>query len=450
MLRAGWRLDTHGVRLHKTTRPFQPATKTNPQPKQPATKATRDHTNPQPQTDAPPTPKICFVPGVTLHLDFPFPGYPDNLGHWTEVLLPTFSVFSSPEWAGALARPGGGGGGGGSGQAAAAAGAAAGQGGAFVARVLLANLKSHLLDYFRETLAVALAPVLPPPAAADQHPSAAGPNIPAASSSSQNSLPPVVEASSLESYSKLRWILFERVAVVQDRYPLLQAPEREPWLEATRGLDGPLYSSVYKTGFPSPEAARRFREAAYARVGWPLSWRPRRRGSSSRGSSSSGGGGSACDDTADSGGAGGVCEAQAGGTDGQAAAVAAAAAAAAAERDLAAQEAEVLAVPRMVTVMLDPDSYPPITNHRELVEKLEEVAGPMGFQVGTLCNGNFKHTEPTPTKAIPNPRPQPNPTESNRPPERSARPLSPWSPRSSPTWRRWRARACWWRATGRC
>jgi hypothetical protein len=43
--------------------------------------------------------QVCYVPGVTLYLDFPFPAFPDNLGHWAELLLPMHSVFSSPSWA---------------------------------------------------------------------------------------------------------------------------------------------------------------------------------------------------------------------------------------------------------------------------------------------------------------------------------------------------------------
>lgn len=31
-----------------------------------------------------------FLPGTTLLVDFPFPAFPDNLGHWLEIMTPTF------------------------------------------------------------------------------------------------------------------------------------------------------------------------------------------------------------------------------------------------------------------------------------------------------------------------------------------------------------------------
>lgn len=34
--------------------------------------------------------RLCYRPGVTLLVDFPFPAAPDNLGHLAETLLPTF------------------------------------------------------------------------------------------------------------------------------------------------------------------------------------------------------------------------------------------------------------------------------------------------------------------------------------------------------------------------
>lgn len=46
----------------------------------------------------PPIPQACFVPGNTLHVDFPFPAFPDNLGHWAEIMLPAFNVLSQPGW----------------------------------------------------------------------------------------------------------------------------------------------------------------------------------------------------------------------------------------------------------------------------------------------------------------------------------------------------------------
>ncbi|WIA40763.1 hypothetical protein OEZ86_004443 [Tetradesmus obliquus] len=91
--------------------------------------------------------KVCYVPGVTLYVDFPFPAFPDNLGHWAELLLPLHSALSSSSWAQHL------------------------QGGhKHIDRLLLGNVRPQLLyNWPKEMLALALAPALPPwpaPAAA--------------------------------------------------------------------------------------------------------------------------------------------------------------------------------------------------------------------------------------------------------------------------------------------
>lgn len=39
-----------------------------------------------------------WVPGNTLALDFPFPAFPDNEGHWAELMLPSFSVLLNSTW----------------------------------------------------------------------------------------------------------------------------------------------------------------------------------------------------------------------------------------------------------------------------------------------------------------------------------------------------------------
>jgi len=311
---------------------------------------------------APTHTQICHVPGITLHIDFPFPGYPDNLGHWAEIMWPTFSVFATREWADTLREEGE------EDQATAGSTASSGRSsGAFVSRVLLANINAHLLDWFRETLAVALAPALPPGAP-------------------PGGLPPVVEEPSLADYSKQRWILFERLAVVQDRYPLLHALEREAWLAATRGSGAPLHSNAYRTGFATPALARRFREAAYRQAGWPLGWRARDRAVERAvvgdGDGGGGSGGLAGEAAADGSSfcAAAAAEGNGGGSAGLCGSQDTAPAAAAAGGGGG-------GLPRMVTVMLDPDHYPPITNHHALVERLEDVAGRYGFKVGGWVRG---------------------------------------------------------------
>jgi hypothetical protein len=42
-------------------------------------------------------------------------------------------------------------------------------------------------------------------------------------------------------------------------------------------------------------------------------------------------------------------------------------------------------IPRSVTVLWYPEDYPPVTNHRELVQMLEELTEPYGFTVSLPC-----------------------------------------------------------------
>ena len=41
----------------------------------------------------------AWWPGNTVMIDIPFPAYPENMGHWAEVLLPLYSVLATREWA---------------------------------------------------------------------------------------------------------------------------------------------------------------------------------------------------------------------------------------------------------------------------------------------------------------------------------------------------------------
>ena len=45
--------------------------------------------------------------GTTLIIDLPYPGYPDNMGHWAETLLPVYSVLSSEAWRRNVVKAGG-------------------------------------------------------------------------------------------------------------------------------------------------------------------------------------------------------------------------------------------------------------------------------------------------------------------------------------------------------
>ena len=41
-----------------------------------------------------------WIPGVSLLVDFPFAAYPDNFGHWAEVLLPIYNFVRQQQWPG--------------------------------------------------------------------------------------------------------------------------------------------------------------------------------------------------------------------------------------------------------------------------------------------------------------------------------------------------------------
>lgn len=45
---------------------------------------------------------IGYLPGTTLLIDFPFPAFPDNNGHWAEIMLPTYSVLANASWMASL------------------------------------------------------------------------------------------------------------------------------------------------------------------------------------------------------------------------------------------------------------------------------------------------------------------------------------------------------------
>ena len=47
-------------------------------------------------------PALCmqalWVEGTTLLLDFPFPAFPGNLGHWMEAFVAAYNVLALKEW----------------------------------------------------------------------------------------------------------------------------------------------------------------------------------------------------------------------------------------------------------------------------------------------------------------------------------------------------------------
>ncbi|GFR45470.1 hypothetical protein Agub_g6869, partial [Astrephomene gubernaculifera] len=178
-----------------------------------------------------------FLPGTTLLLDFPFPAFPDNLGHWAEILFPVFSVLSEGGWRSDTA---------GSRQAA-------------IDRILLPNLRKEMGDWFREVLALALAPGLRRGGA---------------------SVPPIIDHTDLEAYPKLSWLAIENLLVVQDRYT---HPERRTGFIAADHGDLWRYDGCARyvnrerhVGFSERRFALEFRNAAWQRAGLPPppAWQP--------------------------------------------------------------------------------------------------------------------------------------------------------------------------------
>jgi hypothetical protein len=168
-------------------------------------------------------------------------------------------------------------------------------------------------------------------------------------------------------------MLFENMVVVQDRYPLLSMPDRRlpqhpaaapaaaaagiQDIDETGSLTGStdstdsrsrlgsseqvaseqqqqssgLWNSDLRVGFNRPSLAAEFRAAAHARHLWgPPLQQQQQQHAQGAGSSSSGG----------------------------------------------------VLLPRVVTVLLYPEDYPPVANHYALVDMLRDLTEPYGFKVG--------------------------------------------------------------------
>ncbi|EFJ44348.1 hypothetical protein VOLCADRAFT_106494 [Volvox carteri f. nagariensis] len=135
-----------------------------------------------------------FLPGTTLLVDFPFPAFPDNLGHWAEIMLTTYSVLMDGAWRSN----------------------SVGTRGGYVDRILLPNLRKEMNDWFKEILAIAVAPGVRKGGAP---------------------VPPIIDHADLEAFPKLSWLAIENLLVVQDRDPLTAAQASERTLDGRSELD---------------------------------------------------------------------------------------------------------------------------------------------------------------------------------------------------------------------
>jgi hypothetical protein len=304
----------------------------------------------------------CHVRGATLLVDLPFPAYPDNLGHWAEMAWPAYGAFADGNgsaWREALKRPRGGGDGSGS-SGDDSSSSDGGDSGPFIDRVLLVNARAHLLDWVRSVLSIVLGHATrPEQSCVDNSSGSQG------SSGSPGRLPPLVEGAALSDFSRGRWLAFEAVVVVQGRYapPHVSADTRDAALAAVRaaaaaaGAPAGLVGGDSRVGFATPDLAHAFRSEAYAFAGWPAPWLDDGRSSAA----------------------------------GECAALAAAAAAECSSTKVEPagstvqkqqqQNKQQPFLPRVVTVMLDADTYPPITNHAALVDALADVAELRGWEV---------------------------------------------------------------------
>jgi len=161
------------------------------------------------------------VPGVTLFIDFPFPAFPDNLGHWAELLLPLYSALSSSQLLQLLKG-----------------------GHKHIDRLLLLNVRQQLLySWPREVLGLALAPALPAwpetQELTEGNSSSSGGSNGGGGSSSNGSgslssrgsrglgwhemlpwdqpLPPIINPVDYDAWCANGWLVFENVLVLQDR-----------------------------------------------------------------------------------------------------------------------------------------------------------------------------------------------------------------------------------------
>lgn len=142
---------------------------------------------------------------MTLFIDFPFPAFPDNLGHWAELLLPLYSALSSKQLQQHL------------------------QGNhEYIDRLLLLNVRQQLLyNWPREVLGLALNPALPPWPAADGSTGSTDSSSRSSRSSSglgwhetlpwERPLPPIINPVDYDAWCSSGWMVFENIVVLQDR-----------------------------------------------------------------------------------------------------------------------------------------------------------------------------------------------------------------------------------------
>lgn len=144
--------------------------------------------------------RASWVNGTTLWLDYSFPAFPENIGHWMELLLPVFSELSTGKWKNQLKA----------------------HEDPYISNIIFPNMRRGQLSgvsWVVDLTKLALAPALKP----------------------GTDLPVILFYDELETMNATSWLGFERVLYIQDRY--------------THPLG--------RNGFSRPELAAQFRDAAY-------------------------------------------------------------------------------------------------------------------------------------------------------------------------------------------
>ncbi|CAK0784873.1 hypothetical protein CVIRNUC_008078 [Coccomyxa viridis] len=147
--------------------------------------------------------RATWVPGVSLLIDYPFAAYPDNFGHWAELLLPIYNVIEERTCSQGHA-------------------VASGR----IDSLVMTNVRKQSLvglDWFWEMLKLVLASAVPP----------------------GRDLPRVIFSEHLSHLPRDTWLGFEAAVVVHTRY--------------ARG-DG-------RSGFASPDLGQRLRRLAFTSHG---------------------------------------------------------------------------------------------------------------------------------------------------------------------------------------
>eukprot|EP00195_Chlamydomonas_chlamydogama_P014265 CAMPEP_0202909952 /NCGR_PEP_ID=MMETSP1392-20130828/50712_1 /ASSEMBLY_ACC=CAM_ASM_000868 /TAXON_ID=225041 /ORGANISM="Chlamydomonas chlamydogama, Strain SAG 11-48b" /LENGTH=481 /DNA_ID=CAMNT_0049599885 /DNA_START=251 /DNA_END=1696 /DNA_ORIENTATION=+ len=175
--------------------------------------------------------RIGYVAGNSVLLDFPFPAFPDHLGHWLEMMVPTYNVLRDADWVKSV------------------------QGSSdYVDHVVLPNLNKFLNGYMTDTLISAFEPGLRP--------------------EKKYGGPSIIDYADLDGFDKLGWVLFENIVVMQDRYT---HPERKNGFIGSDHGDLWRYdgcdrwvSPTFVPAFAQPSYGQDFRAHVYGRAKWEL------------------------------------------------------------------------------------------------------------------------------------------------------------------------------------